>query len=139
VAYLTTPAKPVQDSPTPSANGVAALNLARLWAVTGDQDWRRLLDRQLETFAGTASQLGLYGATVLRAVDWALHPVTRIEVAGPRGEGPACVMHRLALASYRPRRVVVRTTADRPTATVCIGTTCSLPVSTPEAFADLLR
>src|SRR2546427_6093584 len=37
-AYLATPAKPVQDSPTPSANGVAALVLARLWAVTDDNE-----------------------------------------------------------------------------------------------------
>ncbi len=137
-AYLATPAKPVQDSPTPSANGVAALVLARLWAHTDDQEWRRLLDRQLEAFAGGAGQLSLYGATLLRAMDWALNPVTRIEISGPRGEGPACAMHLLALQTYRPRRVVVRKTADRPTATVCLGTTCSLPVSTPDALADLL-
>jgi len=118
---------------------VAALVLARLWALTDDQEWRRLLDRQLETFAGGAGQLALYGATLLRAVDWALNPVTRIEVSGPRGEWPACGMHLLALQTYRPRKVVVRKTADRPAATVCVGTTCSLPVSTPEALADLLR
>src|SRR2546423_369133 len=35
-AYLATPAKPVQDSPTPSAHGVAALVLARLSALTDD-------------------------------------------------------------------------------------------------------
>src|SRR2546426_1807994 len=63
-AYLATPAKPVQDSPTPSANGVAALVLARLWAVTDDNEWRRLLDRQLATFGGAASHLALYGATL---------------------------------------------------------------------------
>jgi len=138
-AYLATPAKPVQDAPTPSGNGVAALVLARLWALTGDMEWRRLLDRQLETFAGGAGQLSLYGATLLRAVDWAVNPVTRIEVLGARGEGPACDMHLLALQTYRPRKVVVRKTADRPAATVCLGTTCSLPVSTAEALADLLR
>jgi uncharacterized protein YyaL (SSP411 family) len=138
-AYLATPAKPVQDSPTPSGNGVAALVLARLWALTDDAEWRRLLDRQLETFAGGATELSLYGATLLRAVDWALNPVTRIEVAGPRGDGPACAMHLIALQAYRPRKVVVRRTADRPAATVCVGTTCSLPVETPEALRDLLR
>jgi uncharacterized protein YyaL (SSP411 family) len=141
-AYLATPAKPVQDSPTPSANGVAALVLARLWAVTDDQDWRRLLDRQLATFGGAASQLALYGATLVRAVDWALNPVSRIEVSGTRGPGAACDMHLLALQTYRPRKVVVRKTAERPAApraTVCVGTTCSLPVTTPEALGDLLR
>jgi len=98
-----------------------------------------LLDRQLESFAGAAAELSLYGATLLRAIDWALNPVTRIEVAGPRGEGAACAMHLVALQAYRPRAVVVRKTADRPAATVCVGTTCSLPVATPEALRDLLR
>jgi uncharacterized protein YyaL (SSP411 family) len=138
-SYLATPAKPVQDAPTPSANGVAALVLARLWALTDDQEWRRLLDRQLTTFGGTAPQLSLYGATLLRAVDWAVNPVTRVEVLGARGKGPACDMHLRALRSYRPRKVVVRKTAERPAATVCVGTTCSLPVATPEALGELLR
>ncbi len=137
-AYLATPAKPVQDAPTPSGNGVAALVLARLWALTDDREWRRLLDRELETFAGTARELSLYGATFLRAVDWAVNPITRIEVAGPRGDGPACAMHLLALQTYRPRKVVLRRVATQPAATVCVGTTCSLPVATPETLADLL-
>lgn len=138
-AYLATRAKPVQDAPTPSANGVAALVLARLWALTDGPEWRRLLDRQLAAFVGAGAQLALHGATLLRAVDWALHPVTRVEVSGPAGAGPACAMHLVALQTYRPRRVVVRRVADRPAATVCVGTTCSLPVATPEALAELLR
>ncbi len=138
-AYLATPAKPVQDAPTPSGNGVAALVLARLWAFTDDKAWRLLLDRQLQTFGGAASQLSLYGATLLRAVDWAVNPMTRIEVSGPRGEGAACEMHLLALQTYRPRKLVVRKIAERPAATVCVGTTCSLPVATAAALGDLLR
>ena len=137
-AYLATPAKPIQDAPTPSGNGVAALVLARLWAFTDDAPWRQLLDRQLRTFGGAAGQLALYGATLLQAVDWAVNPVTRIEVSGARGPGAACDMHLLALQAYRPRKIVIRKTADRPAATVCVGTTCSLPVATPEALGTLL-
>jgi len=137
-AYLAARAKPVQDAPTPSPNGVAALVLARLWALTDGPEWRTRLDRQLGVFAGVAGELGLHGATLLSAVDWALHPVTRIEVSGPPGEGPACAMHLLALQAYRPRKVVIRTIADRPAATVCVGTTCSLPVATPDALRELL-
>jgi len=137
-AYLATPAKPIQDAPTPSANGVAALVLARLAALTDEPEWRRLLERQLATFAGAASQLALYGATLLRAVDWALNPVTRIEVSGPRGDGPACEMHLVALQTYRPRKVVLRKTAEQPAATVCVGTTCSLPVATRDDLKNLL-
>jgi uncharacterized protein YyaL (SSP411 family) len=138
-AYLATRAKPVQDAPTPSPNGVAALVLARLGALTGAAEWRERLDRHLAAFAGSARELSLYGTTLLRAVDWAVHPVTRIEVRGPRGDGPACAMHLLALQSYRPRKVVVRTIAELPATTVCVGTTCSMPVSTPEQLTGLLE
>ena len=138
-AYLATRAKPVQDAPTPSPNGVAAIVLARLSALTDKSEWRERLDRHLAGFAGSARELSLYGSTLLRAVDWAVHPITRIEVTGPSGEGPACAMHLLALQTYRPRKVVVRKIADRPAATVCVGTTCSLPVSTPEQLAGLLE
>ncbi len=138
-AYLATRAKPAQDAPTPSSNGVAALVLARLWALTDKPEWREQLDRQLAAFAGSARELALHGSTLLRAVDWAVHPVTRIEVRGPRGDGPACAMHLLALQTYRPRKVVVRTIADQPAATVCVGTTCSMPVSTPEQLGGLLE
>ena len=136
--YLATRAKPVQDSPTPAPNGVAALVLARLWALTDGKQWRAQLDRQLAAFAGTVAELSLYGATLARAIDWAVHPVTRVEVAGPQGPGAACDMHLLALQTYRPRTIVVRKVAAQPAATVCVGTTCSLPVARPEALAELL-
>ncbi len=137
-AYLATRGKPVQDAPTPSPNGVAAVVLARLWAITDSPEWRAQLDRQLGAFAGAAAELSLHGATLLRAADWAVNPVTRIEVAGPAGEGPACAMHLLALQTFRPRKVVVRKIATAPAATVCVGTTCSLPVPAPDALAQLL-
>lgn len=136
--YLATRAKPVQDAPTPSPNGVAALVLARLATLTDAPEWRERLDRQLGAFAGVAAELALHGATLLSAIDWALHPPTRIEVAGPAGPGPACAMHLLSLQHFRPRKVVVRRVAERPAATVCVGTTCSLPVASPEALAELL-
>ncbi|HWH04055.1 MAG TPA: hypothetical protein VN674_10210, partial [Gemmatimonadales bacterium] len=137
-AYLAVRGKPAQDAPSPSGNGVAALVLARLAAITDDALWRGRLDRQVRTFAGAAGQLGLHGATLLRAIDWALHPVTRIEVAGPLGPGEACAMHLAALQTWRPRRVVIRRSGDRPQATVCVGTTCSLPVATKAALAELV-
>ena len=137
-AYLATRAKPVQDAPTPSPNGVAALVLARLWALTDKAEWRERLDRQIAAFAGSVRELSLHGSTFLRAIDWAVHPITRIEVSGPSGAGAACAMHLFALQTYRPRTVIVRTMAAAPSATVCVGTSCSLPVTTSERLAELL-
>lgn len=138
-AYLAHRAKPIQDAPTPSPNGVAALTLARLWAVTDAPKWRRALDEQLAAFSGAGADLGLYGATLFRAIDWGVAPVTRIEITGPPDAGPACDMHHLALSTYRPRKIVVRKSGERPAATVCVGTTCSLPVFTPDALRALLE
>jgi len=112
--------------------------LARLAALTDEPRWRERFDTQIRSFAGVAASLGLHGATLLRAVDWALHPVTRIEVSGPSGPGDACAMHLTALQAYRPRRVVVRTGGDAPRATVCVGTVCSLPVESRAALSELL-
>jgi uncharacterized protein YyaL (SSP411 family) len=47
-------------------------------------------------------------------------------------------MHLSALQAYRPRKLVIRKTAEQPAATVCVGTTCSLPVTTPDALRALL-
>jgi hypothetical protein len=47
-------------------------------------------------------------------------------------------MHLLALQAYRPRKVVIRKIAGAPAATVCVGTTCSLPVAAPAGLAELL-
>ena len=80
--------------------------------MTSHPEWRSQLDRQLGAFAGSARELALYGSTLLRAIDWAVHPVTRIEVVGPHGDGPACAMHLLALQTYRPRKAVVRELVD---------------------------
>jgi uncharacterized protein YyaL (SSP411 family) len=136
--YLAVRGKPAQDAPSPSGNGVAALVLARLAALTDEAKWGQRRDLQIRTFAGVASSLGLHGATILRAIDWALHPVTRIEVTGPSGAGETCAMHLLGLQTYRPRRIVVRAGGDAPRATVCVGTTCSLPVESRAALSDLL-
>src|SRR5260370_7528639 len=64
-AYLATRAKPVQDAPTPSPNGVAALVLARLWALTDKADWRERLRRQIAAFPRTVHALSLFTSTLL--------------------------------------------------------------------------
>ena len=46
-------AKPVQDAPSPSGNGVAAINCARLFELTGDRRWSERRDEILGATAGT--------------------------------------------------------------------------------------
>jgi uncharacterized protein len=150
--------KPVQDTPTPSPNGVAGITLARLHGLTGDARWREQADALVAAFAGGAPELGLHGSALLLALDWHLNPGTHLVVIGEEGDAVAEEMHRTALARFAPRRVVQHLTpaeaaAGRLPAAIagmlaagtgtrgyaCVGTSCSLPVATIEEWEQLLR
>ncbi len=152
--------KPVQDAPTPSANGVAALCLARLAAHTGQPTLIERRDALLRSFASAASQLSLYGVTLLQAMSWMVAPVTHLVIVdgGSAGSGDsATAMHRAALCQFIPRRVVQlvdTATLDRariPAAMAgmlaagpgvrgyaCVGTSCQAPAADPAAWARTL-
>ena len=55
--------KPLQDSPTPAGNPVAAALLLRLEALNGREDYAVKALETLETFAGVVEHFGLYAAS----------------------------------------------------------------------------
>jgi uncharacterized protein len=149
--------KPVEDAPTPSANGMAALVLGRLAELTGQEVWRERAAELLRAFAGRAAELGLHAATYLIALDRHLNAPTHLVVVGPPGHGGADRMHRLALAAYAPRRTVQRLSLDDigaralpaalaamvsrspgPTGYACVGTSCSAPADTESEWRAVL-
>jgi hypothetical protein len=152
-------AKPVQDSPTPAPNGVAALTALRLAEHLDSAEWRVRGEALVRAFGGSAPALGLHAATYLLAVDRAMHPATHIVVAGPAGHAEADRMHRRALAAFLPRRTIRRLLTDGPpgaplpapiarmlesrgetgpTGYLCIGTECRLPARDDTAWAATL-
>ncbi|HXG45217.1 MAG TPA: thioredoxin domain-containing protein [Gemmatimonadales bacterium] len=157
---LPTRAKPVQDAPTPSPNGVAALASARLAELTGDVKWRERSAELVGAFAGRAAELGLFAATMLLAVDWAVNPPTHlviVEGTEPGQAGRADALHRQALRTFAPRRVVHRiapgtsdpsrlppavrgmlATGGAARAYLCVGATCRAPADEEQAWAALL-
>ena len=147
----------IQDAPTPSGNGTAGLVLSRLFELTGASRWRDHRDRLLAAFAARGRELGLFGATYLLALDWAVHPATHLVVTGPLGDPAAQALHREALRAFVPRRVVVRLTPEAPpgvavTAAVaelsrdrsrvagycCTGAACLAPALTVAEWRDRL-
>jgi uncharacterized protein len=154
---LPTRAKPVQDAPTPSPNGVAGVVVARLHEHTGEGRWRERGEALIRAFAGRAAELGLYAAAYLLAVDWHLSPATHLVIVGERGDPVADRMQADALATFVPRRVVRRLasseTASRPLppamagmvaageaprAYACTGTSCRAPAATPDEWRATL-
>ncbi|HTK57224.1 MAG TPA: hypothetical protein VL295_10365, partial [Gemmatimonadales bacterium] len=139
-------AKPVQDTPTPSPNGVAALVAARLAHHLDSAEWHARHRELLGAFAGKAAELGLFGATFLQAMTWGLAPVTHLVIVGDDAEADR--MHQRALRSFIPRKIVQRirpsahpsirlppylaamVDAASPRAYVCRGESCLAPAST---------
>ncbi|HET8623970.1 MAG TPA: thioredoxin domain-containing protein [Gemmatimonadales bacterium] len=149
--------KPVEDAPTPSANGVAAVVLGRLGELTGADGWRTRATELLRAFAGRAGELGLHAATFLIGLDRQLQPPVHYVIVGASSDSTADRMHREALATFAPRRSVQRLlpsqVGSRPlppplaamaarTAGVagyaCVGTSCSAPAETEAAWKATL-
>ena len=55
--------KPLQDSPTPAGNPMAAALLMRMGELNGRLDYAEKAQETLETFAGVVEHFGLYAAT----------------------------------------------------------------------------
>ncbi len=150
--FLTQRLEPIQDAPAPSGNGMAALLAARLAEHTGDGEWRTRLDRILSAFAGSLAGLSLYAATLLRAVDWYLHPAAHVVVVGAADDPAAQELALAARRTYRPRKVLTRLApgvsasglpqplramldGKAPRAYLCAGRACTAPTSDPGELA----
>ncbi len=151
-------AKPVQDTPTPSPNGVAGIVVARLHELTGEPRWKERGTALLAVFAGRASELGLHAATYLLAVDWSVNPSAHLVVVGEPGDSTSAAMHRSALGVFLPRRVVqflspaeaqrhslppalrsMITNGSSPRGYACAGTICSPPAEDASSWAATLE
>jgi uncharacterized protein len=158
VGLLPAKAKPVQDTPTPSPNGVAGIICARLYELTLDQRWRDRGMGLLTAFGGRARELGLYAATYLLAADWHLNPVTHLVVVSGREDPAGAEMHRDALSGFLPRRVIqlldpaheeeqalppalsgMMMSGRAPRGYACTGTSCSPPADHPPAWQATLE
>ncbi len=151
--------KPFQDSPTPSANSVAAIALIRMHAFTGEERYRAVAQKTLEAFAGIAPQYGLFAATYgLAATLFAHHPI-QVVITGDSSDPAAQALEAAAHRVFRFGKSVLRVTpetpqlhlagalketlphlpANKPLAVVCSGQACLPPTSDPAQLIALLK
>jgi len=143
------------DEATPNHNAVAAQNLIRLAVLTGDDGWRDKADRLIAAIAPAAAENLYMHMALLNAIDLRLR-AAQIVVTG---QGPAAqalldfarrlppldriVLHAAAadtLPPSHPARGKIAAAAEQ--AFVCVGETCSLPVTDPaglRAAVDTVR
>jgi uncharacterized protein YyaL (SSP411 family) len=154
---LGTRRKPLQDSPTPAGNPMAATLLMRLSELSGRLDFAEKAQETLEAFAGVAEHFGLYAATYALALQRLVREPVQVCVVG--GDANARALEAAALGQYAVNKSVVRlervragklppvleTTLPRlpkmegSFAVVCSGHTCQPPVKTADELTAALR
>ena len=141
------------DDATPNHNAVAAQNLIRLAVLAGDDVWRDKADRLIAAIAPFAAENLYMHMAILNVVDLRLRGA-EIVIAGQGAAADALlaaarrvppldriVLHARsadALPPSHPARDKLAA-AREPQAFVCVGETCSLPVTDPAAVAPAIE
>ncbi len=149
------------DMPTPSVQATMAIATAKLALLTGDDSFSKASSELMASAPAMAgSMLSNSVATVGLALEYRANGDATVAVVGLPGDARASALWRMALASYRPGKVVLRIGSDRDAkamppaaqamfassaksgvsrAFVCAGTVCATPVSTPAKLAAVIR
>jgi uncharacterized protein YyaL (SSP411 family) len=156
---LVTRRKPLQDSPTPAGNPVAAALLLRLEALNGREDYAVKALETLETFAGVVEHFGLYAASYGLALQRMVQRAVQVCVIGD--DAAARRLEAVALARYAVNKSVIRLKRDQleglpralaetvphlpglkeegSFAVVCNGKGCLPPVSTVDGLIEAMN
>jgi uncharacterized protein len=139
------------DDATPNANALAAQNLLRLALLSGDDAWRERADRLFDGLLPLATQ-NLFGhVALLNALDLRLR-AAEIVVTGRDAEGFAAAALKIpfidrivlraasvdALPAGHPAQAKIAA-APETAAFVCVGETCSLPVTRADKIAETIE
>lgn len=144
--------KTAGDSPTPSGNGVAAEVLARLWLLTGKDEYRAGAEAVLTAFSGEVARNFFPLSTLLGAAEFLFDPI-QIVLIGDRNGEDAKILTDVLLSAAPPNRVFQcfqpgselpeghpargKTQKDnKATIYVCRGQSCSLPITDPAKLAE---
>jgi uncharacterized protein YyaL (SSP411 family) len=143
LGVMATRRKPLQDSPTPAGNPMAAIALMRLHHYTGDAGYRDKAEQTLETFAGVAGEFGIFAATYGIAVAHLLDNPTQVVVIAEDGDAEtANQLQAAAVADFSFGKTVLRLATNQAVREnlppVLAGTIPSLPaLGAGKSFAVL--
>jgi uncharacterized protein YyaL (SSP411 family) len=152
---LVTRPKDVQDNAVPSGNAMAARVLLRLAAWTGVGAYRDAAEGAMRTVVPYVARYATGFAQWLSAMDLALSSAIEVAIVGSPDDAATGSLLAEVHRGYRPNQVVslavdpaastVPLLADRvaldgrPTAYVCRGFVCRLPVTEADALAAQLE
>ncbi len=142
---LITRPKDLQDNAVPSGNAMAATVLLRLAALTGEGRYRDAAESALRLVSGVLAGHPTFFAQWLVALDFAQAQVDEVAIVGHPAVPETGQLLAVVQGGFRPNQVIalspeptsstIELLADRfqvdgqPTAFVCHGFSCLLPVS----------
>ena len=151
--------KPLQDSPTPAGNPVAAALLMRLEGLSGREDYAVKSLDTMEAFAGVVEHFGLFAATYALALQRMVQRAVQICVIGD--DADARRLEAVALARFAVNKSVIRLRRDQlgalppalaetlphlpglkaegSFAAICNGKGCLPPVSTVDELIEAMN
>jgi len=117
LGVLATRRKPLQDSPTPAGNPMAAIALTRLHHYTGEAGYRDQAEQTLEAFAGVAEQFGIFAATYgIAVVNLLDSPVQVVVIAAEGDAEKANQLQAKAVAPFAFNKSTLRLAPDQAVA-----------------------
>jgi len=143
-----------QDEATPNANGTMVSNLVALYLWTGEERYRDRAEAILNGFAGALTANVLAHAGLLASSLDLIAPAHVVLIAPEGGDVralsrglaemslPGVVVQEMREGEALPESSPAhgKTAIDgKPTAYVCIGPQCSLPVTEPGALVDTVK
>jgi uncharacterized protein YyaL (SSP411 family) len=148
--------KETYDGATPSSNSVAAMNLLRLAAFTGEEAYRRRADGLFEAFSGYLARAAPAFPRLLCALDFRESGVREVVLAGSPGREDFEAFRRAVFESPGLNRVLAyadpatpvpelgpltrgRESGGAAVAYVCESFACRAPESDPKALAAALE
>jgi uncharacterized protein YyaL (SSP411 family) len=138
------------DDAVPNANSIAAQNLLRLAMLSGDHRWRDRADRLFDGVLASAAENLFAHTALLNALDLRLRGAEIVVTGqGPQSDALLAAALQLpfldrivlraptvqALPASHPAQAKIAA-ASGAAAYVCVGETCSLPVTHPEQIFE---
>jgi len=143
------------DNATPSGNGIMAGVLARLFYVTGEDAYRQRAEALISAFAGEIAR-NFFPLPTLLNNNLFLQHAAQVVLVGEDSDPAMAPLFEAVYGVSLPDRVVMVTgprdplpqshpaygknvVAGKASAYVCIGTTCSLPITDASRLTCVLQ
>ncbi|HET9408147.1 MAG TPA: thioredoxin domain-containing protein [Candidatus Sulfotelmatobacter sp.] len=164
LGVLATRRKPLQDSPTPAGNPMAAITLSRIYHFTGEKTYQDKARKTLEFFAEVAGQYGIFAATYGTAVLHLLRdPIQIVVMAASSDDAESARLAASASRQFAIHKSVLHISASdaeaknlppnlaatlphlpdlragKSFAVLCSGTSCQPPVTDPAELESAIQ